>query len=266
VRPALANIITARVPEADLLIDTMTVRPQGNRAFLISDTIRRLKAADIWSRLDVLWMLAAHDAQAARLNWKNPASFALTAVNSPTFTADRGYAGDGTTSYLDTSFVIGTHAVQYTRDSASLGAYLNAGTDTAAGVAYGGVIDGVGTGAFGQPITATNKLRGRVNAAGSGETPSTVLTRLGLSVLDRAISTDMVGYRNGASLGSVASASVPVPVTLSCWWCGVNNGLTLASPLDNRIAMGFYGASLTATQHTALYNIINAHLRAIGAA
>src|SRR5262249_48812132 len=42
-------------------------------------------------------------AQAARLNWVAD-QYNLTAVNSPTFTTDRGYTGNGTTSNLDTGF------------------------------------------------------------------------------------------------------------------------------------------------------------------
>jgi hypothetical protein len=263
-RPALANIITARVPEADLLIDTMTVRPQGNRAFLISDTIRRLKAADIWAKLDVLWMLAAHDAQAARLNWKAPASFALTEVNSPTFTVDRGYAGNGTTSYLDTGWAPSTNAVNFTQDSASLGVRLAAGTDVGNNAAqpFGGSPT---NGAFVAPRSISDTLRGRVNQSASADIGSagSITTRLGLTALDRSASTVVTGYRNGASLGTVNNASVALD-TATFFICAQNNGTPFA-PVDNRISTAFAGASFSGAVHAALHSIMQTYMNRIGA-
>jgi len=264
VRPALANIITARVPEADLLIDTMTVRPQGNRAFLISDTIRRLKAADIWAKLDVLWMLAAETSQAARLNWKSPGTYTCSEVNSPTFTADRGYAGNGTTSYLDTGWIPNTNGVQLTQDSASIGVYINAGTDTANALASAIGADQSG-GLFIRPRAATDTLNGRVNQTSSVAFSGTVGTRYGLTVFDRSASTTTTAFRNGASVGTFATASSGRPIVAVFIGC-INSAGAAAQFVDNRIATAFSGASLTATQHTALHAINNAYLNSMGAA
>jgi hypothetical protein len=263
VRPALANIITARVPEADLLIDTMMVRPQGNRAFLISDTIRRLKAADIWAKLDVLWMLAAHDAQAARLNWKNPASFALTAVNSPTFTAHRGYAGNGTTSYLNTGWTPSTNAVQFTLNSGSLGFYINAGTDAAEGSpAQFGAIGGQG--AFFRARGLSDQLQGRVNQ-GTSDNIATVSSNRGYSSLDRSGASLTTGYKSGASVGTSTTASVSLP-TQPLYIGALNNGGAASNFATQQIALAFAGASLSAAQHLTLYHITQSHLQAVGAA
>src|SRR5699024_9071210 len=81
----------------------MTVVPAGARLRAIDAAVRALKASGVWPRMTALYMIAAHDAHAARLNWWQPL-YDLTAVNSPAFTIDRGYAGDGTASYLDTGW------------------------------------------------------------------------------------------------------------------------------------------------------------------
>jgi hypothetical protein len=262
VRPALANIITARVPEADLLIDTMTVRPQGNRAFLISDTIRRLKAADIWAKLDVLWMLAAHDAQAARLNWKAPASFTLTAVNSPTFTADRGYAGNGTTSYLNTGWAPATNGIRYTQNDGVLGAWsrtARAGADMA-------IVGGWSSAAALTQIVnrfTDNNVYTRVNDVGGGPAVS---ASDGLFTVTRVSSGGTrTTYRNGASLGATSAASNANVSTQSLYICAQNAIGTASGFSTDQIAMVFLGGGLSAAEVASSYNILLGYINGIGA-
>ena len=52
----------------------------------------------------ILWLLAAHDAQAGRLNWIGAAND-LSVGGSPAFTADRGYQGDGSAAYLASGYL-----------------------------------------------------------------------------------------------------------------------------------------------------------------
>jgi hypothetical protein len=92
-----------------LIIDSFSTVSRRTRTFLIDDLYNALNDYGIWAKLDALWIMAAADSQAACVNWKNPGvTFTLTPVNSPTFTADRGFAGDGATSYLDTGLNLST--------------------------------------------------------------------------------------------------------------------------------------------------------------
>lgn len=109
--------------ETTTLLAAMSVQPDMRRTIIIDTFIGALKTAGVWSKIDVMWVLAAHDEQAGRLNWKSPGSFTLTAVNSPTFTTDRGFAGNQSTSYLDTGWDWGTNGVQYTQNDAHAFAY-----------------------------------------------------------------------------------------------------------------------------------------------
>ncbi len=102
-RDYLTDINAVYSPEAAALLSRMTVTPSTARKQLIDALIATLVGAGIWAKLDALYLLAAHDAQAARLNWIAD-RYNLTAVNSPTFTTDRGYAGTGAAMYLDTGF------------------------------------------------------------------------------------------------------------------------------------------------------------------
>lgn len=55
--------------ETDALVARMEIAPSAARKKLIDDLIVELKSWGIWQKLDLLYILAAHDAQAARLNW-----------------------------------------------------------------------------------------------------------------------------------------------------------------------------------------------------
>ena len=242
-------------PEAQTLLRYMSFPAQGRRVQLIDRFIRRLKNSGLWSGLDVLWVLRAHDAQAARLNWKNPASFALTATNSPTFTTDRGYAGNGSSSYLDTGWTPSTNAAQFTQNSASLGVYLTSGVGTDTANSTPTQIGSIGgNGAFLVAWgAASNGIRGRVNASSTAETSSTVSTRYGLSTLDRSGSGTFTGYRDGVSKGGsgIASASIP---TQAFSLLALNNGGSIVNFSDNQIGLAFAGASLGATGNAELYS------------
>lgn len=67
---------------------------------------------------DRIWLLASENTQQATIDIVNLGT--LTPHNSPTFTANQGYAGNGTSSYLDTSFQSGTN---YLATSASFSVY-----------------------------------------------------------------------------------------------------------------------------------------------
>ncbi len=85
------------------LIARMTAAPDSARRGQIDALVRALKIAGIWPKLAALYLTAAHDAQAARLNWVS-GSHDLTEHGALTFTADRGYTGDGSTGYLDSGW------------------------------------------------------------------------------------------------------------------------------------------------------------------
>src|SRR5262245_39221350 len=87
--------------ETTALLAAMTVQPNAARQTLINDLIYALKQSGAWAKMDFLYVLAAHDNQAARLNWKTAANLA-TVNGTCTFTVDRGYNGDGSTGYLGT--------------------------------------------------------------------------------------------------------------------------------------------------------------------
>jgi hypothetical protein len=250
-------------PAAAALIARMSGTPNAGRAGLIDVLVRALKASGVWAKLDLLYLMAAHDAQAARLNWIGAAND-LAAVNAPGFTTDRGYAGDGATSYLDSGWAASGSA-RFLTDSASLGCWINAGTDTASDFAVAMGARDASNGAFVGPRGSSNAIRGRVNQASSAASSGTVATRMGLTVLSRTASNLVSCYRGGGLDGSFATVSggrATVPFFLGC----LNANGAFSNGADNRIAAAFAGAGLSGGEVAALHAALSAYLTSVGAA
>lgn len=74
----------------------------GGRETLLRAFIDGCLEDGVWHLIERLWILAAENTQSALIDLV--ALTAATPTNSPTFTTDRGYAGNGINSYLDTNF------------------------------------------------------------------------------------------------------------------------------------------------------------------
>src|SRR5262245_61114005 len=88
------------------------------RLNLVGTLIQGLKADGIWTKLDLLYLYAAENTISARVDIVRRTLPGI--VGSPTFTADRGYAGtdvDPATNYLGTGFNASTFGGQYSLNS-----------------------------------------------------------------------------------------------------------------------------------------------------
>ena len=261
----LMDVIGTTDPDANALIRRMSVSPQGNRQWLINRLFRDLKRDGVYSKLDAFWVLAAHDAQAARLNWKGNSAFDLTAVNSPTFTTDRGYAGNGTTSYLNTGWNPSANGVNFTLFGNSFGAWVVGGTDANnSSAATIGSADASNQTRL-LPRISNGNCRVSDNSIGTVDITIGSPTRLGLNVADRAANATTIShYRNGAlvNTGALSSAGVPSAV----FFIGAHNGNGTPSMfIDNTLVFAFAGASLAAAAQTAIYDAFSAYKTAVGA-
>jgi hypothetical protein len=249
-------------PDAVTLIAAMTTTPDAARQQLISDHIVALKADGVWSQLDIYYILAAHDTQASRLNWKSPGDFTLTANGTITFTVDRGWQGDGSTGYLNTGWIPATHGVNYALDDASFGVYSR--TDTDQSSEDGGCRDAANTNVLAVATKAANQAFARINQDGAAISGASV-SSAGLFAVRRA-STAVTLLRNGGGLlsGTVVSTSRPNYSV----FIGARNTAGVASLRTTRqYASAFTGAAMSEAQQLALYDALqNGILAAVGAA
>jgi hypothetical protein len=112
--------------------------PSASQQTLQNTLVTDLKTAGVWDKLDLFYVFATDgDSDYATLNWKAPSSHQVTKVSSPTFTADSGFSGDGSTAYLDTNFSIANDATNYTQNNASTFTYFVSDLSQTDFVAYG---------------------------------------------------------------------------------------------------------------------------------
>lgn len=241
-----------QIYDADALriLDAFTTAPSDERARLIDTTVRRLKLAGLWTEIDVFYDAAAHDAQASTINWKAPTGDPALLVNSPTFTAGVGTAGNGTDAYID-SQVTFEDMVQYGQNSAHVGVW---GVDNVA--ADSREIGATGNAnMFIQTRTAGNAIAIRVNdttALSQAETDSR-----GHTLANRSGASARQTYKNGVQVDSDTTASTGIPSgTLSLF----RSSSTYSA---KQIALWHAGGSLTASQVSSLYDILNDYLAGV---
>ncbi len=258
VRSIVSSSARSAVGSDAAVIARMTVDPDATRRALINTLVASLKTAGVWDKLDVLYVVAAHDAQAGRLNWKNDTRYDLTLNGAPTFTADRGYAGNGSNASLSTGFTPSTAGAQFAVNSASIGAWAR--SDITGATEYTiGQISGSTPTALIRPRSTATTLVGAINNAGT-TTIAGVTTAIGLTSVNRSAADAQQFYKNGVSLGTGTVASTARPTS------AVHLLRAFSTYSSNEVAAAFMGASLTAGEHLALYNALNVYLTAVGAA
>lgn len=242
--------------ETQALVATMAASPDAARKGLIDEAIGALKTAGVWAKLDLLYVLAAHHEQAARLNWVQPGSFTLVAVNGPVFTADRGFAGNGTDRYLDTGWDPATNAVAMTQNSAHVGAYTRTAQPNVGGD-FGSMTTAY---LFARAGTGTDA---RIRVTGSTiATPSSIAAPLPLHVVGvrQDDAANMRAYADGAFLSTHASASSGLS-SVDLGFLRVNAG----SYTTREVAAGHAGAGLSDGEVAALHTALSTFMAAVGA-
>lgn len=228
--------------ETIALISRMSVRPSNARIFTYNKLIRDLKVAGLYTttKIKALYLLAAHDAQAARLNIMEN-SMTLSVVSTMTFTTNLGYAGDGASGELTVAPGATVSALSH-----CAGFWIN---DFAANSGY---INTHGSNAF-------LRAQSSGSVARWGQLLDTNATGVGAH---RTMSTNDTGatirfYANGA----LADTETP--------GAGTNfsgSPVHIGLGYTGRHAAAHWGPDLNGTEQAALYAALNAYLTALGAA
>ena len=245
--------------QAAAFIAAMTTPPSGARNTLITNCIKGLWADGVFQLGDALYLLAAADSQAASINAITPGTFNLTAVNSPTFTADQGFAG-GNTKYLNTNFNPFTAtSPKYQRDNASLGGWsLESAADS------GAVLGALGA-RYQQfeitPFYSGGTFYGGVNSTAEVSFASGVTDGSGFRLLSRTSSSAITAYSGSSVLSTVSIGSFAI-VSDTVVLLNDANG---AAPYSGTVSAAWIGAGLNATQEAALYSRLQTYLHGVGA-
>jgi hypothetical protein len=182
--------------------------PSAGQQTLQNQLVVDLKTDGIWAKLDTFAVFATDgDSDFALIDWIRLSDY--TAVNSPTFTADEGFTGNGTSSYIDTNFqpINGTN---YAQNSAHFMVYCYA--NDSASTYYGGALDttpsvirslnfGGRDGSNRFSTVAINSTSSDVTAANS------VLDDTGFNLITRTNSTTVKAYKDNTLISTFTNSS-----------------------------------------------------------
>ena len=251
-----AGVFSFTNAEAEAYVAAMAVEPDDTRKSLIDTYIGSLKAAGVFALMERHSLLAAHDAQAARIDLIDPSN-SLSVTGTPSFSVDEGYTGNGTDGFLGAG-VNWNALTKFVSGDASLSAWT---TSSGQGANSADSLLGVGSGGLAQRIVSrdnTDAAQHRVSANSSiGQSP--VTDGSGLTGGDRSSSANFSKVRNGA----VAAASSSTEVAREAREVVLlRSGGTFGTLT---VSAYHVGASMTPTQWLAYYNAIRDYMQGIGA-
>lgn len=221
----------------------------AGRQTIVDALIVGLKADGIFAKLDRLWLFAAENTQSALIDIIADAQ--ATAVNSPTFTVDRGFTG-ASTALIDTNFAPTTApSPHYVRNSGSLMFWSNKSASDTEGAASSSASD-----SYIYPNQAGTAFFG-VNESSFTLTAS-VSDGLGLYHANRSGASAQQAYKNGASVATNSQASIPVTAgnmrflkTFNTFWGGQGSA-------------GGIGESLSSAEAGNLFSRLRTYMTAVG--
>ena len=244
-------------PQALALFARMSPTPSPSRKVLINQTIAALIGAGVWTKLSMLKVQAAHSSQAALLNWVST-SYPSSTVNSPTFTTDRGYAGDGVSSYVASGYVPSADS-NWTSTDHSFGRVLN----TFAGGYDFGLFD---NGASKYAYVNTSGLGTSVTVGDSGYTgTSQTISGQTHVTASRVSDSGYVLYSNGAFLATeTVSGGSASSIEMRIGSVEVTYGGPSAYSAS-RVSAVYVGKGLTSGEALALYTALQNYMTGVGA-
>lgn len=232
--------------------------PSEAQQVLQNQLVIDLISSNVWAKRDVIYN-PANDGSAGfgSLNWKNPTLHQMTLVNSPTFTVNLGFSGNGTSSYVDLNYNPEADGVEFQLNDHGYECYnFNATANT-----------GVLISAFGSnycEISNDNPNSRFIlfDSATVGRTVSVgVNSQDGWLMNERtgSLASDWKTYKNNVELTHIGQVVAALP-NVNFRLFARNSGSFFG---DGQAAFVGAGASLTTQEKTDYYTIVNNYLAAI---
>jgi hypothetical protein len=158
-----------------------------------------LVSSGVLAKVDILYVFANDGSKEfACINWKNPSGAKATLISSPTFTANAGITGNGTSSYIDTNYNP-TGAGNYLLNNASRYVYVKTAIANK-------IIDGIdGSGA--NSITTFAGVVNRINQSGANTAATIDLSGVGMKSIHRTSSTVVTAFNNTTQTNTTATST-----------------------------------------------------------
>lgn len=225
--------------------------PSASQQTLQNTLVTDLKTAGVWDKLDVFYCFATDgDSDFATLNWKAPSSHQVTKINSPTFTADSGFTGDGSSSYLDTNYNPATSGTNYTLNDASISIWNNT-------FVLNNFITGVNDSAYNCLRMSVSSANIRINMGTNSLSPVVNFSDSNKTFrqLNRTSSSNVTAFQNTTSTThSGASTSIE----------GQNQLILKASSFYSSTEVAFFGMGASLVSENAdFYSALNTYKSAL---
>jgi hypothetical protein len=235
-------------------LPTLAVQLHQNR--LIND----LKAAGIWGKLDSFVVFATNgNSNFALIDWKRLSQY--TAVNSPSFTPNQGFAGNGSTSYINTNYNPSVDGINFSQNNASMGIWRRIlGAGISGGSGEMGALQSSPAVVTRMTVSRGFNLSG-FNDAGPGGIPVTNIASTGLISMNRVNSTTYNFFNNGVLYEQRTQVTTGLP-NLNLYIFGHNYDNTFIQPNQSQFSMVYMGADLT-NEQVDFTNALNRYLTAI---
>lgn len=244
--------------EAAAVVARMSAPPDDTRKAVIDTLVGGLKSGatsgtNIWSKIDVLYVHAAHSSQAALLEWKGNTAYDAVANGSAAFTTDRGWIGTSTGDYLQSSYAPGTSSLGMTNADCHYGAFAQTGSATNA--------NDMGQSATSWALKTADGFAAARIAGSSLVNPSAGSGPHHIAA-SRSSSTSAFAYRNGVA---GAEQTVSNTTALSTVALVLLAATAASAPSGRRFSAFHVGKALTAAEHLDIFNALQAYNTAVGA-
>lgn len=244
-----------------ILVSNMVVKPDRQLITDLDACIKALKYIKTWDTYDRLFLSCVHDSTAAGLNAIDPTVGALTPTNSPTFTANQGWTGNGSSSYLNLN-VAPSGLTKLVQDSAHMGVWSLTAQAASTSVLVGAQGAATANGLDLLPRYTADIFYARANAVTIGTGVSNA-NSAGHFSLNRTGSAGFDSCINGVAAGTITAVSTGRASVNLVWLANnANNSVGTFSTLQSPIL--HLGSALTADQITKEYEIFRRLLLARG--
>lgn len=247
--PTFGNVIGQGMDQnVSKWLSIMSAQPSSVFIENLNTMVFKLKAEKIWDQLDRFWLFATENRQHAKICIKSLS--AITEVNSINWTANQGYSGNGTSTYINTNFIASTLGENYQTNDASIGLYSrDSGTSTGVdiGVFQSGVIN------ISELLLrfSTNLAYVDINTNASNSVAST--NGSGLFLGKRINNSSVALYRNGNILGTTLTQASSGRPNIPIYMAARNEAGVAGSFTSRQYSMCCFGSSII--NQTAFYQV-----------
>jgi hypothetical protein len=236
--------------------------PSPEQMFLQNELVKQLKVYKLWNQMDVFYVFACEQELFATLNWKSPTAHQIVRVNSPSFNPNKGFQGNGSTSYLDTNTYNGSSGALFDETDASIFIQISnispsSGYDVGTNGGSGSqkTVLNVRTGSDQYYLTINRSTATAVGTSSEGSGSHFYHLR-------RNSSGSQVLYKNGSLLATQSATSSGVS-TRPFYIGAYNNGGTAINFSSRRYGCFGAGSAFSGTSYVDLYNVWNAYYSSI---